>query len=120
MTRTGHRRVVLGLTTASLGFTLVVGSTVVAGSSAAEAQAATPKARTAGTVHIAPRAPRATTNPCWSRAGVLHRDQGWATSLPALWGGYTYTWDQGWLIVWDRGTPFRAYWPDWDARGCPT
>jgi hypothetical protein len=26
---------------------------------------------------------------------------------------YSYTWYQGWLIVWDQGNPYQTYYWDW-------
>lgn len=33
-------------------------------------------------------------------------------------GGYDYSWNQGWLIVWYQGTPYQVYWPYWEGWGC--
>jgi len=58
----------------------------------------------------------ATTNPCGGSAVVY--DQGNPVVKNTVWGGYTYTWDQGWLIIWDSGHPYTAYYPQWSPWGC--
>lgn len=56
------------------------------------------------------------TNPCGSRQ--IGYNNGVAYWLYPQWGGYDYTWNQGWLIVWYQGTPFQVYWPSWEGWGC--
>ena len=55
------------------------------------------------------------TNPCW---GVQTGwNQGWAYDLYTHPDGYDYHWNQGWLYVWDQGTPYQVYWPNWAGFG---
>jgi hypothetical protein len=55
------------------------------------------------------------TNPCGIAASGYNFFTGEHKLLPFVATGYDYSWYEGWLIAWDRGTPYRVYFPHWEG-----
>jgi hypothetical protein len=54
------------------------------------------------------------THPCSGAAiGYLDGQIGNPAYEAVLTGSFNYTWNQGWLVVWDEGWPFWVYYPQW-------
>ena len=58
------------------------------------------------------------TNPCAGAAYGYNFYTGQLALLPFVATGYDYSWNQGWLIAWYQGTPYRVYYPQWEGWGC--
>ncbi len=67
----------------------------------------------AGTASATPNPGSTWTTPCSGTViGYLYGNTG-APRAFTRGNWYNYTWNQGWLVVWDQGWPYWVYYPQW-------